>query len=179
MIDPPLEIATRRLVLRKPRREDAPAMFAVYAQDPEVTRYLLWKPHRDVSESYWIIDRFISNWESKTEFSWLIFQKETEQLIGSFAARPKTDGFNLGYLLARPHWGNGYMPEVIDAFVNWAFRNSEIMRVWAECDVENGASAGALEKAGFIQEAVLPQFSVHPNISEAPRDCYRYVRTRA
>src|SRR5438552_1698607 len=47
-IDPPKEFTTARLFLRKPRREDAPAMFAAYAQDPEVTKFLLWKPHADV-----------------------------------------------------------------------------------------------------------------------------------
>lgn len=177
-IDPPIEITTPRLLLRKPRRQDAPAMFAAYAQDPEVTRFLRWKPHRDVSESYAVVDRFISQWDAKTEFFWFVFHNETRQLIGSFAARPETGGFNLGFLLARPYWGHGYIPEVITEVVNWTFTESSVLRVWAFCDVENRASARALEKAGFTREGVLPQFSVHPNVSEAPRDCYSYARTR-
>ena len=39
------------------------------------------------------------------------------------------------------------------------------MPVWAACDVENHSSARALEKAGLSREGILPQFSVHPNIS--------------
>jgi ribosomal-protein-alanine N-acetyltransferase len=178
VLDPPTELRTPRLFLRKPRRQDAPAMFAAYAQDPQVTKFLLWKPHPDVSESYRVVDRFIWQWKSKAEFSWFIFHNDTQQLIGSIGARPKTGGFELGYVLAQPHWGKGYMPEAIGAVVQWAFTDPSVFRISAACDVENRASARALEKAGFVTERVLSQFSVHPNVSNAPRDCYRYVMLR-
>jgi len=45
---PPESFATARLILRKPRVEDAPLIFAAYAQDPEVVRYLTFLPHRSV-----------------------------------------------------------------------------------------------------------------------------------
>jgi len=178
-IEAPVELTTARLFLRKPAREDAPGMFAAYAQDAEVTRFLLWKPHPDVSESYRVVDRFVSKWKSKAEFSWFIFPNDGQQLIGSIAARPKPGGFELGYVLARSEWGKGYMAEAIGAVVHWAFTDPSVFRISAACDVENRASARALEKAGFVREGVLPQFSVHPNISDAPRDCYCYVMLRA
>ena len=37
---PPEQIETKRLILRKPRMDDAPAMFAGWTQDPEVTYFL-------------------------------------------------------------------------------------------------------------------------------------------
>ena len=169
-------LETSRLVLRKPRREDAPLIFESYARDPEVTRYLLWQPHTDVSESYAAIDRFLAAWEARTEFVWLIFLQD--QLVGSIAARKEENALNLGYLLARPFWGRGYMPEVIRAVEEWAFTNPAIFEVWAECDLENRASARTLEKAGFVREGVLPQFRVFPNLSSTPRDCYRYTVRR-
>ena len=45
--------------------------------------------------------------------------------------------------------------------------------------MENHSSARALEDAGFSREGVLPRFSVHPNISSAPRYCYAYAVTRS
>ena len=45
MLKPPDTFATARLVARKPRVEDAAAVFASYASNPEVTRYLSWKPY--------------------------------------------------------------------------------------------------------------------------------------
>ncbi len=44
-------IHTARLTLRGPRMDDAGAIFDAYAQDPEVTRYLVWTPHRSVAET--------------------------------------------------------------------------------------------------------------------------------
>jgi RimJ/RimL family protein N-acetyltransferase len=146
----PDEIHTERLLLRKPRATDAPLMFTAYAQDPAVTRYLMWRPHANIAETR-----------------------------GSIAARPENDGFNLGFLLARPHWGNGYMPEAIAAVLEWAFAEPWVSRVSAACDIENHSSARALEKAGFVRDRILHEFSVHPNISSAPRDCFEYAITRS
>jgi RimJ/RimL family protein N-acetyltransferase len=170
----PEQIQTARLLLRKPRREDAALMFETYAQDPEVTRYLLWRPHTNVSESYAAIDRFLIAWDAEIEFVWLIFTDQ-DQLIGSIAARNEGTAFNLGYLLGRPFWGRGYMPEAIQAVVHWAFSDPSISEVWADCDLENQASARALEKSGFVRDGILPQFRVFPNLSPNPHDCFKYA----
>ena len=55
-MNPPDRFETERLLLRLPRRDDAPAMFAAYAQDAEVTRYLTWRPHKSIEETYAILD---------------------------------------------------------------------------------------------------------------------------
>ena len=174
----PDEIHSARLLLRKPRVTDAPLMFNAYAQDRAVTRYLMWRPHRNIAQTRAVIDRFLMEWEKQEGFCWFLFTNDTGKMSGSIAARPENDGFNLGFLLARAYWGNGYMPEAIAAVVEWAFTEPWVSRVSAACDVENHASARALEKAGFIRERVLHQFSVHPNISSAPRDCFEYSITR-
>ncbi len=49
---PPEIIKTERLILRKPRMDDAPAIFTNYAQDPEVTRYITWRPHKNLEDTY-------------------------------------------------------------------------------------------------------------------------------
>jgi ribosomal-protein-alanine N-acetyltransferase len=175
----PDEIRTARLFLRKARLEDAPLIFNAYGQDPAVTRYLAWRPHADVSETYAAVTRFISSWDAKTEFCWLIFTSDHNDLVGSITARKEVDGFNLGFLLARSYWGRGYMPEAIAGVVEWAFSDPSVSRISAACDIENHSSKRALEKAGFTREAVLQKFSVHPNISLLPRDCYSYVRMRS
>jgi RimJ/RimL family protein N-acetyltransferase len=178
VIEVPDEIRTARMLLRKPSVGDAPLMFSAYAQDPAVTRYLTWRPHAEITETRAVIDRFRVAWEKQEEFCWLLFANDTGEIIGSIAARREDSGFNLGFLLARSHWGHGYIPEAIIAVVDWAFTQPWVSRLWAACDVENYSSARALEKAGFSREAVLPQFSVHPNISSTFRDCYAYALGR-
>lgn len=179
LITAPDEIRTARLLLRKPRATDAPLMFTAYAQDPAVTRYLTWRPHANIAESRSVIDRFLTAWAKQEGFCWFLFTNDTGQMIGSIAARAGESGFNLGFLLARPHWGRGYMPEAIAAVVEWAFAQPSVSRVSAACDLENHSSARALEKAGFVREGILHQFSVHPNVSSAPRDCFEYAITRS
>lgn len=185
VIAAPNEIRTARLLLRKPRATDAPLMFTAYAQDPAVTRYLMWRPHANIAETRVVIDRFLTAWERQEGFCWFLFTNDTGEMIGSIAARPEVragladDGFNLGFLLARAYWGHGYMPEAIAAVVDWAFTEPWVSRISAACDMENHASARALEKAGFGRERILYEFSVHPNISSAPRDCFEYAITRS
>ena len=43
-------LETDRLILRPVRRQDAKDIFA-YASDPEVARYVLWEPHRSLTET--------------------------------------------------------------------------------------------------------------------------------
>ena len=48
---PPKQIETERLILRKPRMDDAPAVFLGWVQDPEVTRFLTWRPHENIGQT--------------------------------------------------------------------------------------------------------------------------------
>jgi len=176
-MNPPESLTTSRLLLRKPRKEDAPLILAAYAQDPEVTRYLTFRPHRDLRDTREAVERFLEGWRSRTSFCWLIFTRHDEKLIGAIAAR-HDQGINLGYLLARPFWRSGFMSEALTAIVDWAFTEPSVLRVWALCDLENEASARLLERNGFNQEGILRRWSLHPNISEVPRDCYCYAKTR-
>jgi ribosomal-protein-alanine N-acetyltransferase len=107
-----------------------------------------------------------------------MFSNDTNELVGSIAARQDKNGVNLGYLLARAYWGRGLMAEAVLAVTQWAFGDPAVFRVWAVCDVENRASARLLEKTGFMREGVLRKFSLHPNVSAIPRDCYCYAQTR-
>ena len=107
-----------------------------------------------------------------------MFARETGELAGCIAARKDENGVQLGYLLARSHWGMGLMTEAISAVVRWAFSDPSVFRVWAVCDLENRPSARVLEKTGFEREGVLKKWSLHPNVSDVPRDCYCYAQTR-
>ena len=53
----PDRLETSRLILRPLARGDALAVFAGYAQDPEVARYLSWRPHRRLAETEAYVSR--------------------------------------------------------------------------------------------------------------------------
>lgn len=57
----PSSFDTARLHLRLPRASDAAEIFSAYAQDPEVTRFMIWRPHAHVGETEGFISECISS----------------------------------------------------------------------------------------------------------------------
>jgi RimJ/RimL family protein N-acetyltransferase len=158
--------------------EDAEAIFSTYAQDPEATKYLLWRPYKSVETVYHFILQCLAAWKERTSFQWVVVLKDDKELIGMVGSRVDGHKVELGYVLARAYWNRGYGTEAVQALVDWAFSQEEIYRVWAVCDVENRASARVLEKVGMVREGVLRRWSVHPNRAKEPRDCYCYARSK-
>jgi len=169
---PPEIIQTERLTLKPPSLNDAESIFHSYAQDVEVTRYLVWKPHNDAQETRCFLSDCIAVWESGSRFPWVIRLKENDELIGMVEIRIHEFKADVGYVLSRPFWGRGLATEALRPIVRWALAQESIYRVWALCDVENGASARVLEKVGMQREGILRQNIMHPNISSKPRDSY-------
>lgn len=174
-MNPPRLIETRRLVLRVPGLHDAGQVFEAYAQDRDVTRYLTWRPAQVVAETEAAMRQLVAEWDRGESFSLVITRKDDGRLIGMVAMRPEGFRVNLGYVLARPYWGQGYMTEAVSAVVEWALAQAGVFRVWAVCDVEHAASARVLEKVGMQKEGTLRRWGRHPNVSDEPRDCLCYA----
>ena len=177
-MNPPLTMTTPRLVLRPPVMEDAEAIFLGYARDPEVTRYLTWRPHADASITRAFLARCLDCWSQQTAFPWAITLAGSGRLIGMIELRLNPPHADLGYGLARPFWGQGYATEAVQAVVDWCIAQPEIYRAWAVCDVANKGSARVLEKAGMQREGILRRWLVHPNLEPEPRDCYCYAKVK-
>jgi len=171
-------IETARLRLRPPIDADAEIIFSAYAQDAAVCRYMIWSTHDSVE----ITRRFIAEcheaWKDGARLPYVITLRDSRDPIGMIEARMQNTTVDVGYVLARPRWGNGLMPEAIQALATAALSHHSIFRVQAFCDVENIASQRALEKAGFLREGRLERYMVHPNLSPDPRPCFMYAKCR-
>jgi RimJ/RimL family protein N-acetyltransferase len=178
MIDPPAVFETSRLRLRPPVLEDARAIFEEYATDPEVTRYLTWVPHETAETVAEFLEFLLSRAGSGEACSWVLTSRSADRAIGMLDARVLGHEVDIGYVLGRRHWGQGYMSEAVAELTEWMVSQPDIFRVWAVCDVETIASARVLEKAGFEREGILRRWISHPNRSSEPRDCLMYGRAR-
>ena len=178
MINPPQTFKTERLRLRKAKLTDADAIFRQYAQDPEVTKYVSWRAHRDLKETREYVQMCLLAWDVGKAFHWVIEGAEDKQVMGMIIARVNAEKWELGYVLAQPYWRQGFMTEALKAVIAWALKQKEIHRVWAVCDVDNLASARVMEKIGMQREGILKRWSVHPNISPEPRDSVCYAITK-
>jgi RimJ/RimL family protein N-acetyltransferase len=176
---PPDSFQTERVMGRKPVLADATAMFETYATDPEVTRYLVFKPYKklDVLETW--LKFIIQEWETKPGIMYLLFKRDDPaQLVGSFSIGIDRFKAEVGYLVARPYWGQGIMTEVLRYWIDWALAQPEIYRISALCDVHNPASGRVMEKAGMTFEGTFKRFGIHPNVGSTPRDLHSYSKTR-
>lgn len=175
---PPDIFETARLLMRPIGIADVDPIFESYAQDDAVTRYLIWRPHRSRSETEAYVRRCVAT-PPEVERTYTLVGRDDGAVRGAFALRwPGRHRLDCGYVLARRWWRQGLMTEVLTAVADWALQQPSVFRISAVCDVDNIGSARVLEKAGFTREGVLRRWILHPNVSDEPRDCYSYSRTR-
>ena len=174
-MNPPERIETDRLVLRIPALTDAQNLFDSYTHDPEVTRYVMWRPHMSVDQTLEFLKGCIAAWESEQRFPYVFMLKETDNPIGMVDFHINGSTVGIGYVIARAFWGMGFTPEAVHAIVEWALNQPSIFRVCADCDVENIASVRVMEKVGMQREGVLRRYAFRPGISTEPRDSYLYA----
>jgi len=175
---PPEKMETQRLFLRPIGTGDAEAVFETYANDPQVTRFATWVPHATVAETRRYLQACEIAWREGTAFPWAVFRRQDGKLIGSAELRINDHQAEIGYLIARPLWGQGYASEAARALVDWAFAQQDIYRVWATCDAENLASARVLEKAGLVFEGRIQRRLRRPGLHGAPRDVLFYEKVK-
>ncbi len=180
MLEPPGELETERLLLRLPVQEDARRIYDAYGTDPEVTRYLAWRPFTWPDQAEPRMKQRLEALRTGSELSWVMARSDDPAcLLGLVSLWPHEHHAELGYVLARPWWGRGYMPEATRRVAEWALAQPGLVRVWAVTDAENRASARVLEKIGMQREGLLRRFAVHPNAGAEPRDCLLYARVRS
>ena len=174
---PPEVIDLQRLRLRRPRLSDASAIFE-YASGPEVARYADW-PISPSLES--VTERLRSReaeWNAGDEFHWVVTLPPDDRAIGAIACTISGHTAEFGFVFARGFWRNGYATEAARAVVEWIFSVPSVWRLSATCDIDNGASARVLEKAGLTRERVLRRAIVRPNLPGEPRDALLYSKMR-
>ena len=177
-MEPPTTFETPRLRLRRPAPDDAADVFAGYAQDPAVTKSLMWCPHGSLDTVRDFLEGRDAAWAAGPAFAWAIAAREDGQVLGMVEVPMEGHRAEVGYLLARAAWGRGLVTEAVRAVVEWALAERDIYRVWAVCDIENQASARVLEKVGMQREGVLRRRSILPNVSDVPRDCWCYAKVK-
>jgi RimJ/RimL family protein N-acetyltransferase len=144
-----LEILTGRLVLRRPRLEDVPAI-VLACQDPDVPRFM-----PEVSIPYGEQDarRFLASvdraWRESDERTFAIVRGD-DVYLGSVSVALR-EGGNVGYMLAPSARGHGFMTEAVRAVVRWAHEvhGIESLQLWTH--PANLASHAVAERAGFAR----------------------------
>lgn len=173
----PAIVETSRLRLRRPVPDDAGAIFARYAADAEVTRYLAWPRHATIRESERFLEFSAHEWATRPAGPYLVERRDDGALVGSTGLT--FDGehrASTGYLLARDAWGQGYATEILRAMIAVA-SSLQLPDLTAVCHPENMASARVLAKCGFAVVPHARHVLVFPNLTPSwPVVCPVYRR---
>jgi RimJ/RimL family protein N-acetyltransferase len=140
----PLE--TARLHLRRPVEQDAGAIISI-AGDWEVARRLARVPHPYTDADV----RFFFDHVVPNEPTWAMLWRQTSRLIGMIGLIPAPDGRSaeLGYYVARDHWGRGIATEAALAITIVGFGSFGYLKLTAGYHTDNIASGRVLAKLGF------------------------------
>jgi RimJ/RimL family protein N-acetyltransferase len=158
-----------RVTLRAPTLDDAELLFERMASDPDVSRYMSWRPHADVGETRRVITEIFN---VGGETTWVIELRDGGGPIGVCGwRRPQPHIIEFGYYLGRQWWRQGIMSEAVQLLLDKAQCDPTVYRVTAHCHVDNTASARLLEHGGLTPEGRLVRYGMFPNISAEPQDC--------
>jgi ribosomal-protein-alanine N-acetyltransferase len=174
----PEYIETERLTLRRPLLADADAIFARYASDPEVTRYLGWPRHRTLEQTRGFLSFSNDAWIKWPGGPYIIELRESQTVIGSTGFVFDTPfRAAVGYVLAKDAWERGYSTEALRALTTVS-PEIGVRYLYAYCHPEHRASAHVLEKCDFVLEGTLPHHSEFPNLGDTGQKdvlCYSRV----
>jgi RimJ/RimL family protein N-acetyltransferase len=173
----PERFETDRLILRRPRLDDAAHVFERYAGDRDVSRYLAWQLHQSPDTTRRFLEFSDQEWQRWPAGPYLIESKSDGSLIGGTGFSFETSyRASTGYVLAKDAWGQGFATEAVRAMVDIG-RTLRIVRLYAVCHVDHEKSARVLDKAGFAREGVLQRYLEFPNLSPGqPSDVYCYAK---
>lgn len=147
-------IETERLILRAFCENDLQDFYE-YASVDGVGEMAGWAHHESIEESKKILENFIG--EDKT---FAICLKESGKVIGSLGIEfygmedklSEFDGYigrELGFVLAKPYWGRGLMPEAVRAIMDYLFNELDYDFLICGYYNFNSQSKKVQEKCGF------------------------------
>jgi ribosomal-protein-alanine N-acetyltransferase len=149
------ELDTKRLILRRFVIEDAEYMFKNWAYDDEVTKYLTWPSHKDVSVSKYVIEQWIQNYVKNNYYSWAIILKELNEPIGSIGVVKQLDDIkmvHIGYCIGKKWWNKGYVSEALNRLIKFFFEEIGVNRIESRHDPNNPNSGKVMAKCGMKYE---------------------------
>lgn len=122
-----------------------------YASDINNTNYMINLPNASINETKEFLDTVHTEWQKENpsfyEFAILLNNKH----IGAVCIYLEDDNATaeLGWIINKTFWGNGYAVEAARAIMNFAIQKLKIKKFIAHCDSENISSYKVMNKLGL------------------------------
>ncbi|MDZ4763387.1 MAG: GNAT family protein [Chloroflexota bacterium] len=153
-------LETERLILRPPRAGDGEIMHAAirdsFAHLHPFIEFAKTLPTPQDSETF--VREAALRHHQLEEFVFMLIRKDDGAFLGNSGMHHinwDVPRFEIGYWLAAPYEGNGYMSEAVGALVTFALKELHAIRLEIRCDARNRRSAAVAERVGFSLEGRL------------------------
>ena len=128
-------------------------------QDPEVLErglVTLTAPPGGIDVALRNVDRMLRHWQRHGYGQWSVVEKATDLVVGcvGFFHRDEQSEIELGWIIRRSHWGNGFATEAARAAIDWTWRNTSIDRIVSLIRMTDAQSMSVARKSGQVFEAV-------------------------
>ena len=145
---------TERLVLRRWRAEDREP-FATLNADPAVVEHLQGAMSRDASDAF--IDLIEASWNERGWGLWAVEVLEVAPFVGYVGLWPADYVANrpmveVGWRLAREHWGHGYATEAAREALRFGFEEVGLEEIVSFTVPQNLRSRRVMERIGLVRE---------------------------
>lgn len=176
-------IETERLLLRLPTLDDAQALPDLHC-DP-VAMEFLGGVHPDCEDGEWPIRYWLGRWEANGCGPFSIVRREDGRWVGrsglkiwdtrtwvasTYAEAGEHAQPELGWALAREHWGHGYAAEAARAVREWAYAEHGVERLVSVIAPANVRSARLAERLGCTRGETVELSDTGPAVVwEHPR----------
>jgi ribosomal-protein-alanine N-acetyltransferase len=152
------KVNTERLILRRLRVDDGPAVFAIHG-DPATNLHNPDGPHRGLATSEKMLRSYLDHWETFGFGIWAVTLSSDEHVIGFGGIEHllwrQRDILNLYYRLSPGAWGNGYAAEMARTAVALAQEHLPQLPIVARTRAGNIASIRTAERAGLLRRPDL------------------------
>ena len=145
------------VTLRWLEERDVDDLFAIYS-NPEVMRYWSRTPYQDRGEAAALVETIHRQFERRELFEWGIVRTSDDRVVGTctlFNIDQANLRAEIGYVLGRAHWGNGYAQAAVGRLIALAVDECGLQRLEADVDPRNTPSIRVLERHGFQREGLL------------------------
>jgi ribosomal-protein-alanine N-acetyltransferase len=151
----PVELKTDRLLLR-PWHEEDRVPFAALNADPEVMRYFPAPLTRAESDA--MVDSIMDNFARRGWGLWAVEVTDAARFIGFVGLNPAnfdaafTPCVEVGWRLAKEHWGHGYASEAARVAVQFGFAGLELDEICSWTATVNLPSRAVMERIGMTHD---------------------------
>lgn len=159
-------IEGKKFYLRAIEKEDLTGNMAKWANDPEITEYMVMGTVPGSGSMYCSWDspevEFEKLQNSKHDVIFAIVDKKTDEVIGNaglyeinWLARHAELRIVIG---EKKHWGKGLGPDVTATIVKYGFEKLNLHKVHLGCNADDKRANRCYEKVGFVKEGTIRDY---------------------